>query len=430
MRPIHGREAALANYRDRRSAQHDPERHRLVAEIIDQVRRGGDAALRQLAERFDRVQLTHFEVAAQARRAAADQIPSELRKAIDHAIERVHTFHQRQPRGGFIHTDDGGTLGQLVRPLQRVGCYVPSGAATLVSSLIMSAVPAKVAGVDEVVVATPPRSDGSVDPALLYAAEAIGCGPIYRLGGAQAIAALALGTESIARVDKVVGPGSPWVVVAMAQLFGEVGIASLPGPTETMIIADETADPDQVAADLLAQAEHEGAEPVLVTTDPSLWPRVEAALEARLASLPTAATARESLAERGSWALVEDLSEAIEVANVYAPEHLCLLIRDPWSQLGAVRNAGGLFLGATSLEALGDYVAGPSHIMPTGGTARFSSAIHVGDFLRVMPFIALSERGVEEIAASACTLARAEGLEAHARAVEARTHEAPQRTID
>lgn len=422
MRPISGLQAALTAYRQRRSAQHDPERHRIVAEIIEQVRSGGDAALRTFSSRYDRVDLERFEVPLAERQRARSALSAELLRAIDLSIERVRAFHQRQPRGGFLHADAGGTLGQLIRPLQRVGCYVPSGAATLVSSLIMSAVPAKVAGVDEVVVATPPRPDGSVDPALLYAAEAIGCGPLYRIGGAQAIAALALGTESIPRVDKVVGPGSAWVVVAMAQLFGEVGIASLPGPTETLIVADDAAHPDQVAADLLAQAEHEGAEPVLVTTDATLWPRVEERLEARLATLPTAATARESLRERGSWVLVSSLEEAIEVANAYAPEHLCLLVRDPWSLLGAVRHAGGVFLGATSLEALGDYVAGPSHIMPTGGTARFSSAIHVGDFLRVVPLIALSPAGVEAIAASACTLARAEGLEAHAQAVEARAH--------
>jgi uncharacterized SAM-binding protein YcdF (DUF218 family) len=253
---------------------------------------------------------------------------------------------------------------------------------------------------------------------------------VYRLGGAQAIAALAYGTESVPRVDKIVGPGSAWVVIAMAQVFGEVGIASLPGPTETLVVADGHADPEHVAADLLAQAEHDGAEPVLVTIDAGLWPRVEAAIERRLATLPTAATARESLERRGAVVFVDDLPAALEVANAYAPEHLCLLVRDPWSWVGAVRHAGGLFVGETSLEALGDYAAGPSHVMPTGGTARFSSAINVRDFQRVLPLIGLSQAGVDEIGAAAALLARAEGLEAHAQAEARARGPLPGRRIE
>jgi histidinol dehydrogenase len=420
MREYCGRDAALEHYRDRRSAQHDPDRHRAVAAIIASVRQRGDAALREYSRRFDGFDAETFAVSAADRRAARAAIGPDLVAAIDHSIARVRDFYHRQPSQGFVHADSGGILGQLILPLERVACYVPSGAATLVSSLIMSAVPAQVAGVGSIVVATPPKPDGSVDPALLYAAEALAIGSVYRIGGAQAIAALALGTASIPRVDKVVGPGSAWVVVAMAQLFGEVGIASLPGPTETLIIADDGADPDHVAADLLAQAEHAGAEPVLVTTAPGLWPLVESALERRLATLPTAATARESLQARGSRVLVATLDEAFEVANAFAPEHLCLLIRDPWSHVGRVRHAGGIFVGETSLEALGDYAAGPSHVMPTGGTARFSSALNVRDFQRVVPLIGLSQRGVDEIAAAAARLARAEGLEAHARAIESR----------
>jgi len=420
MRILHGREAALTAFRGRRTAQHDPSRREAVAAILDGVRRRGDAALVELGERLDGVRLERFEVAAADRRAAAAALDVGLAAAIDTSIERVRAFHRRQPAEGFVVAGADGVLGQLIRPLERVGCYVPSGAATLVSSLIMTAVPAQVAGVEQIVVATPPRRDGGVDPALLYAAEALGLGPIYRLGGAQAIAALAYGTESVPRVDKIVGPGSAWVVIAMSMLFGEVGIASLPGPTETLIVADGGADPEHVAADLLAQAEHEGAEPVLVTVDASLWARVEVAIERRLASLPTAATARASLAERGAVAIVADLGQALEVANAFAPEHLCLLVRDPWSWVGAVRHAGGLFVGETSLEALGDYAAGPSHVMPTGGTARFSSAINVRDFQRVLPLVALSQGGVDLIGAAAARLARAEGLEAHARAIEAR----------
>lgn len=422
MRLLHGREAALAAFRDRRSAQHDPGRRAAVEAILDEVRRGGDAALTDLGERFDGVRLERFEVDAGERRTAAAGVEPGLARAIDASIDRVRAFHLRQPAEGFVMAGDDGVLGQLIRPLDRVGCYVPAGTASLVSSLVMTAVPARVAGVGEIVVATPPRRDGSVDPALLYAAEALSLGPVYRLGGAHAIAALAYGTESVARVDKIVGPGSPWVVIAMSLLFGEVGIASLPGPTETLLIADGGADPEHVAADLLAQAEHDGAEPVLVTVDAALWPRVEAAMERRLATLPTAVTARASLSDRGAVVFVDDLECALDVANAYAPEHLCLLVRDPWSWVGRVRHAGGVFVGETSLEALGDYAAGPSHVMPTGGTARFSSAINVRDFQRVVPLVALSQAGVDLIGPGAARLARAEGLEAHARAIEARLH--------
>ena len=427
MRLLHGRQAALQAFRTRRAAQHDPERHAAVAAILADVRRRGDAALADLGERFDGVRLTSFGVDDEAWRAAVAEVEPGLAAAIDTSIERVRAFHRRQSAEGFVVAGPDGVLGQLTRPLERVGVYVPAGAATLVSSLIMSAVPAQVAGVPQVVVATPPRRDGSVDPALLLAAERLGITEVYRLGGAQAIAALAFGTEAVPRVDKIVGPGSAWVVIAMAQVFGEVGIASLPGPTETLVVADDTADPRHVAADLLAQAEHDGAEPVLVTTDLAVWRRVEAELEAQLATLPTAATARASLRERGSVALVADLDEALEVANAHAPEHLCLLVRDPWAWVGAVRHAGGVFVGETSLEALGDYAAGPSHVMPTGGTARFSSAINVRDFQRLVPLVGLSQAGVEAIGPAAARLARAEGLEAHARAIEARLPTDPAR---
>lgn len=420
MRLLHGRQAALTAFRARRAAQHDPERHARVAAILDDVRRRGDEALAEYGERFDGVRLRTFAVDREDRARALAELDPALLAAIDLAIERVRSFHRRQPAEGFVADGVDGVLGQLVRPLERVGVYVPAGAATLVSSLIMTAVPALVAGVTRVVVATPPRRDGSVDPALLAAAERLGIDDVVRLGGAHAIAALAYGTASVPRVDKIVGPGSAWVVIAMAQVFGEVGIASLPGPTETLIVADDAADPGHVAADLLAQAEHDGAEPVLVTTDAGLWARVAEELERQLASLPTAATARASLRERGSVALVADLTEALEVANAHAPEHLCLLVRDPWSWVGAVRHAGGLFVGETSLEALGDYAAGPSHVMPTGGTARFHSAINVRDFQRVMPLIGLSAAGVAAIGPAAARLARAEGLEAHARAIESR----------
>ncbi|MDF1521910.1 MAG: histidinol dehydrogenase [Trueperaceae bacterium] len=424
MRFLNGRQAALDAFRHRRSAQTDPARREVVERLLQDVRTRGDAAVFDATERFERARLTAIELPADERRALAAAVAPDLAAAIDRSIARVRAFHEHQPREGFLTVTPEGVLGQLMRPLDRVACYVPSGKATLASSLVMTAVPAQVAGVPDVVVATPPRSDGSVDPAVAYVAEALGLGAVYRMGGAQAIGALAYGTESVPRVDKIVGPGSAWVVIAKALVFGEVGIESLPGPTETLVVADAGADPEHVAADLLAQAEHDDAVPVLVTCERSLWPRVEAALERRLADLPTATTARASLTERGTVVFVEDVAEAIDVANAFASEHLCLLVDDPWAWVGHVRHAGGLFVGASSLEALGDYVAGPSHVMPTGGTARFASAVNVRDFQKVIPVVGLTAAGTRAIGPDAVRFARAEGLEAHAQAVEARLEEA------
>jgi histidinol dehydrogenase len=424
MRILNGRRAALDAFRHRRSAQTDPARRAIVERLLEDVRTRGDVAVFEATERFERARLTVLELPAEERRALAAALAPDVAAAIDRSIARVRAFHEHQPREGFLAATPEGVLGQLVRPLERVACYVPSGKATLASSLVMTAVPAQVAGVPDVVVATPPRPDGSVDPAVAYVAEALGLGAVYRMGGAQAIGALAYGTETVPRVDKIVGPGSAWVVIAKALVFGEVGIESLPGPTETLVVADAHADPEHVAADLLAQAEHDDAVPVFVTCERSLWPRVEAALERRLADLPTAATARESLTERGAVVFVEDVAEAIDVANAFASEHLCLLVDDPWAWVGHVRHAGGLFVGAYSLEALGDYVAGPSHVMPTGGTARFASAVNVRDFQKVIPVVGLTAAGTRAIGPDAVRFARAEGLEAHARAVEARLEEA------
>jgi histidinol dehydrogenase len=427
MRILNGRTAALAAFRDRGSAQTDPERRAIVERLLADVRARGDAAVLDATERLDGVRLDALALPAEERARLAATVPADLRAAVDLSIARVRAFHERQPSEGFLTATSDGVLGQLIRPLERVGCYVPSGAATLASSLVMSAVPALVAGVEEIVVATPPGADGGVDPSVAYVAEALSLGPIYRMGGAQAVGALAYGTQSVPRVDKVVGPGSAWVVIAKALVFGATGIESLPGPTETLVVADENADPDHVAADLLAQAEHDGAVPVLVTSAAASWPRIEAALERRLADLPTAAAARESLVERGAVVVVDDVAEALDVANAFAPEHLCLLVDDPWSWLGHVRHAGGVFVGASSLEALGDYVAGPSHVMPTGGTARFTSALNVRDFQRVMPVIGLTAAGARAIGPAAARFARAEGLEAHARAIEVRTEERADR---
>jgi histidinol dehydrogenase len=403
-----------------RDAAASDEQRAVVSEILAAVRAEGDAAVARYTARFDGVALEAFKVPEQMWREAEAAVSDALKTAIAASIARVRAYYRHQPQEGFVRAEGGAVLGLITRPIARVGCYLPGGTAPLFSSLIMSAVPAQVAGVPEIVVATPPRRDGSVAPEILVTAKMLGLDAVYRVGGAQAIGALAYGTASIPKVDKIVGPGNTYVVVAMQQVFGTVGIASLPGPTETLVLADDSADPEHVAADLLAQAEHVYAQAVLVTPSRELWGKVEAALTRQLDTLPTAETARAGL-ERGFVVLVGDLNEGMAVANAYAPEHLCLLVRDPWALLPQVRHAGGVFLGEYSMEALGDYIAGPSHVMPTGGTARFSSALNVRDFQTVIPLIAASVELLREIGPAAVAMARAEGLEAHARAIAMRS---------
>ena len=312
-------------------------------------------------------------------------------------------------------------LGQIIRPLERVGIYAPLSTAAYPSSVLMAAVPARVAGVAEVVLAMPPRPDGSHRPEMVVAADIAGVDRLFKIGGAQAIAALAYGTESVPKVDKILGPGNIFVVLAKKRVFGDVDIDQLPGPTETLVVADDTAPADEVAADLLAQAEHDPlASAILITSSERLAAAVPAALEKQLGQLERAEIACESLERRGGIVIVASVARALELANEYAPEHLCLLVADPWSYLPAIKNAGGVFLGRHSPEAAGDYVAGPSHIMPTAATARFSSPLSVNDFLKITSVIALSAHQLAELGPVAARLARAEGLTAHAAAVERR----------
>ncbi|HEX7004483.1 MAG TPA: histidinol dehydrogenase [Trueperaceae bacterium] len=421
MRVISGKRAAIETFERRGFTSDVDDTAGKVREIVEDVRRRGDEAVREYGQRFDGVRIEEFRVPEREFDEAEAKIDSELSAAIDLAAGRITSYYRHQPAQGFIEEERGDLLGQLVRPLERVGCYVPGGTAPLFSSLLMTAVPAKVAGVDEVIVATPPGRGGSVPAEVLVAARRAGVENVFRIGGAQAIAAMAYGTESVPRVDKVVGPGNRWVVLAKQAVYGAVGIEALPGPTETLVLADGSASVRHVASDLLAQAEHAGAQPVLVTTSRELAEALPGALEEALARLPTAGAARESLEERGYLVLVDDLQEAMEVANAYAPEHLCLLVDDPQALLPLVRNAGGVFLGHRSMEALGDYVLGPSHVMPTGGTARFSSFVNLNDFQKLIPLVGVGEELLSLLAEPAARMARAEGLEAHARAIESRT---------
>lgn len=392
-----------------------------VARIIDDVRENGDDAVRRYAQLLDGSAPDVFEVPQSEIDEAAASLPSGLRDALETAAGRIRTFHERQPAGSWTHWDEEGGTGQIIRPLERVGIYVPGGGAAYPSSLLMAVIPARVAGVREVVVATPPGRDGAVPPVVLAAASVAGADAVYRIGGAQAIAAMAYGTGTIAPVDKIVGPGNIYVTLAKRQVYGIVDIDQLAGPTETLLIADEAASPDLAAADLLAQAEHDPmATAILITQSMALAVAVQAAVDDQLRELDRADVIRSSLAGNGGIVLVSDLDEAVELANGYAPEHLCLLVSEPWPLVDRIRNAGGIFVGEHSSEALGDYVTGPSHVMPTGGSARFHSPLSVRDFLKITSLFAVNEKAEKRLGPAAIELADAEGLSAHAMAIRRR----------
>ncbi len=405
--------------------QRDLSAEEAVAQIVADVRREGDAALRDYAERIDGAPLETLSVPADALEAAYLAQPADLRDALHLAAGRIRAFHERESHQSWLDWDEeGGALGQVIRPLQRVGVYVPGGTAAYPSSLLMAVIPAQVAGVEEIVVTTPAGPDGTGSSVILAAARVAGLERVYLLGGAPAIAALAYGTQSVPRVDKIVGAGGLFATLAKKQVYGDVGIDGLQGPTETLLVADQAANPALVAADLLAQAEHDPiATALLITTSRELAQAVQAEVSSQLPSLSRRAIAAESLAAQGAILLVGDLGQALELANEYAPEHLCLLVEDPWALVGRVRNAGGIFVGEGSSEALGDYVVGPSHIMPTMGTARFASPLHVGDFLKVTSIFAVADAAARRLAPAARTIATAEGLTAHAAAVSIRVEE-------
>ena len=396
-----------------------------VGEVVDRiladVRRDGDAALRHYTEAIDGARLGALLVTEAEIAAGVAQVPPETLAALRTAAARIEAFHRRQLRQSWVNFDEYGTLGQIIRPLARVGLYVPGGTAAYPSSLLMSAIPARVAGVEEIIVATPPGRDGALPSVTLAAAQVAGVTRILKAGGAQAIGALAYGTASVPRVDKILGPGNIFVALAKERVFGQVAIDGVQGPTETLLIADDSATAALVAADLLAQAEHDAmASPILLTTSPELAERVADELMEQLPTLERRAIALAAFENNGGIVVVPDLERAMALANEYAPEHLCLLVRDPWALVPLVRNAGGVFIGEASAEVLGDYVAGPSHTMPTSGTARFSSPINVEEFLKVISLFGLNDRAVRELGPAAQALAEAEGLTAHAAAVRRR----------
>lgn len=401
-----------------------PEQNAQVGRIIAAVRTEGDAALRRFAMEFDRVQIDDLRVSAEEIQAAYQQVDAAFVEALRQAAANIRAYHEKQKRNSWMDLQaDGSLLGQVIRPLKRVGLYVPGGTAAYPSSVLMNAIPAQVAGVSEIVMVTPPATAGSagINPHILVAAAEAGITEVYRVGGAQAIAALAYGTATIAAVDKIVGPGNIYVALAKRSVFGVVDIDMIAGPTDLVVLADETADPTYVAADLLAQAEHDVLSPVtLVTTSAELAEQVQAELARQLAQLPRKDIAAVSTAERGTIVLTRTIDEAVRVANTIAPEHMEVLTSDPFAILPRIENAGAIFLGPYSTEPVGDYFAGPNHVLPTNGTARFSSPLNVDDFVKKSSVIHYSREALLANGEMIMTLARTEQLEGHARAVEVR----------
>jgi histidinol dehydrogenase len=393
-----------------------------VQEIIDRVRREGDAALMALTERFDGVRLSALRVSEQEMDEATRQVDEKLLATMTQAAKNIRAFHSQQMRVSFVvHPRPGVTAGQRVVPLERVGLYVPGGTAAYPSTVLMNAIPAAIAGCKGIAIATPPGRDGRVNPAILAAARLAGVQEVYKVGGAQAIAALAWGTESIPRVDKIVGPGNAYVAEAKRQAFGQVAIDMIAGPSEILIVADGGSDPRCLAADMLSQAEHDKlASAVLVTDSRDLAQAVQQELERQVESLPRREIARASIDSRSSIIVTGSIGEAVDIANRIAPEHLELCLDNPFDWLDKVRHAGSVFLGRSCPEAMGDYFAGTNHTLPTGGTARFASALSVDDFVKRIQFSYYTPEALRREAADVARFARAEGLEAHARSVESR----------
>lgn len=398
--------------------------------ILNAVRSGGDAALLTLCERLDGQRPAALEIPPDRVSAALARIEPALRAALEASASRIRRFHERQAdaEGGWLLEEPGFRIGQRVVPLERIGIYVPGGQALYPSSLLMAAIPARVAGVKQIVAISPPSAErlGAGGPegvadVILAAAAIAGVDRFFQVGGAQGIGALAYGTATIPAVDKILGPGGLFTVLAMRAVFGATGIAGLPGPTETLLIADDGANPALVAADLMAQAEHDVlASALLLTPSRSLAERVATEVEQQLARLPRRRIIEGSLARGSAIVVTSSLDEAIDLANDYAPEHLCLLTESPWSLVDRIQNAGGIFVGESACEALGDYIVGPSHIMPTGRTARFNSPVQLRDFQKIISIFGVEPAGLRATAADAIRIAEAEGLQGHAEAIRRR----------
>ena len=396
-----------------------------VSAIIDDVQRRGDQALIHYAREFDGAELTALEVPQERLEQAAETLDPQLRAILEEAAERIRAFHRRQVRSSFLLSEeDGVILGQKITPIDRVGLYIPGGTAAYPSSVLMNCVPAKIAGCREIVMVSPPTCGGDVNPVILAAARIAGVDRVFRCGGAQAVAALAYGTESVPRVDKIVGPGNAYVAEAKRQVFGQVAIDMIAGPSEILVLADGASDPRHVAADMLSQAEHDRmASAVLVTDSAELAQAVSDELERQLPLLPRRDIAREAIDRCGKIIVADNLRQAVDIANEIAPEHLEVCVDNPFDYLSLIRSAGSIFLGRSCPEALGDYFAGPNHTLPTGGTARFSSPLSVDDFVKKSQFTYYTREALSAARGKIAAFARQEGLEAHARSVLVRFDE-------
>ena len=390
-----------------------------IHQILDDVRQDGDAAVRRYAKLLDGSDLEDFRVTEEQMAQARNSVSKELRESLELAAQRVRDFHEATMPSDWVDREKG--LGELVRPLDRVGLYAPGGSAAYPSTVLMTAVPARVAGVREVILCTPPQRGEVLNPAVIVAAEIAGVDALYQVGGVPAVAAMAYGTASVPKVDKICGPGNIFVSYAKKLVQGSVDIDGVFGPTETIVLADKTANASFCAADLIAQAEHDPlATAILITNSQELVDQVGSEVTRMIAEQPRAEVAQTALDRQGRVVLVDSLEEAVDLVNRIAPEHLCLLLDDPWSWVDKIKHAGGLFLGEYSPEVMGDYIAGPSHVMPTGGTARFGSALSVHHFLRTMPVVGLSPSEFQKLGKAAVHIADAEGLSGHASAVQIR----------
>ncbi len=395
----------------------------IVADIIKDVRKNGDKALFSYTEKFDKAVLSSLEVSKEEWEEGIKKVSPEFRAIIEEAAENIISFHKRQVRNSFIINDkDGVCTGQKVTPIEKVGVYVPGGTAAYPSTVLMDTIPAKIAGCETIVMVTPPASDGTVLPEILLAAKIAGVDRIFKVGGAQAIAALAYGTESVPRVYKIVGPGNAFVAEAKKQVFGKVSIDMIAGPSEILVVADSTANPEYVAADLLSQAEHDkNASAVLVTDSMELAKKISAEIEKQLSVLEREEIARASIDNNGKIIVAEnDLIKAIDIANEIAPEHLEICVDNPFDYLDKIKNAGSIFMGKYCPEALGDYFAGPNHTLPTSGTAKFSSPLSVDDFVKKSQFTYYTEDALKKVADKVNCFAQKEGLQAHGKSATVR----------
>ena len=401
----------------------------IVSDIIANVRGRGDAAVFEYCERFDRAKLSALEVSEAEIDEAYNSVEDEFKEIMKKAAKNIRAFHEKQVRNSFVINEaDGVVMGQKVMPIEKVGLYVPGGTAAYPSSVLMNCIPAKIAGCEEIVMVTPPSANGKVNPIILTAAKIAGVDRVFKIGGAQAVAALAYGTESVPKVDKIVGPGNAFVAEAKKQVFGIVAIDMIAGPSEIMVLADGTCDADVVATDLLSQAEHDKlASAVLVTDSEELAVRVSESLEKIIPTLSRSEIARASIDNNGKIIIAENLDLAIEVANRIAPEHLEVCVDNPFDYLSKIRNAGSIFMGKNCPEALGDYFAGPNHTLPTSGTARFSSPLSVDDFVKKSQFTYYTEEALSKICRDVEYFAKREGLTAHAASAVVRSEKAVEK---